>query len=408
MKVLIAGGGGYIGSHIAWYLVKAGHKPVVMDNWSSGRPERVDGIDLSTAEAQERPKARAAFEHFAFDAAVFAVAPPLEARPQRLRASKMIPACVGGAVVLGELCARFGVANVVVLSSGAVYGATGLDGVPEDAPERPECLRGDVDLCMERIFGGYAAEGAFGLHVLRLFNVAGASPDGGNGEAHDPERHLVPVAIRALLKGVRLPVWGAHLATPDGSAVRDFVHVLDVAEAVRLCLEGPPRRGHACYNVAAGRGTSVREVIAAAERVAGKSAAVVPGTPDVPVVGVRVGRIEKIQKALGWEPRHSAIEEILATQWDFARHVARDAPEDGPLSTEETSANLFGEVAFKLGFVRREDVALALRKQQEDVAAGRPHRLLGIVMLQENMITSAQLIEILRCYEQKPGGAQKA
>ncbi len=408
MKVLIAGGGGYIGSHIAWYLVKAGHKPVVMDNWSSGRPERVDGIDLSTAEAQERPKAKAAFEHFSFDAAVIAVAPPLEARPQRLRASKLIPACVGGAVVLGELCARFGVASVVVLSSGAVYGETGLDGAPEDAPERPECLRGDVDVCVERIFGGYAAEGAFGLHVLRCFNVAGASLDGSNGEVHNPERHLVPVVVRALARGARLPVWGANLATPDGSAVRDFVHVLDVAEAVRLCLEGPPRRGHACYNVSAGRGTSVKEVIAAAERVTGKSAAVVPGVPDVPVVGVRVGRIEKIRKSLGWEPLHSSIEEIVGTQWNFVRRTAQEAPEEGQLATAETSSNLFGEVAFKLGFVQRQDVERALRMQQQDVAAGRPHRLLGIVMLQENMITSAQLIEILRCYERTPEGEQKA
>jgi len=408
MKVLIAGGGGYIGSHVAWYLVKAGHKPVVMDNWSSGRPERVDGIDLATAEAQERPQARAVFEHFSFDAAVFAVAPPLEARPQRLRASRMIPACVGGAAVLGELCARFGVANVVLLSSGAVYGDTGLDGALEDSPERPGCLRGDLDLCLERILGGYAAEGAFGLHVLRLFNVAGASLDGDNGEAHEPERHLVPNVITALLKGARLPVWGANLATPDGSAVRDFVHVLDVAEAVRLCLEGPLRRGHVCYNVATGRGTSVREVIAAAERAAAKSAAVVLGTPDAPMVGVRVGRIEKIQKALGWEPRHSGIQEILQTQWRFACRMAQEAPESGRLAAEETSANLFGEVALKLGFVRREDIERALRKQQEDVAAGRPHRLLGIVMLQENMITSAQLLEILRCYELKPAGEEQS
>lgn len=406
MKVLIAGGGGYIGSHVAWYLVKAGHIPVVFDNWSNGRPERVDGIDLSTGEAHERPKAKVAFEHFSFDAAVYAVAPPLEARPQRPRASKFIPSSVGGAVVLGELCARFGVTNVVVLSSGAVYGDTGMDGASEDTPERPECLRGDMDMCIERIFGGYAAEGAFALHVLRLFNVAGANPDGSNGEVHDPERHLVPVLVKALCRGARFPAWGTNLPTPDGSPLRDFVHVMDVAEAVRLCLEDPSRRGQVCYNVSSGRGTSVREVIRAAERVTGKSVNLVTGTPEVPVVAVRIGRSDAIQNALGWEPRHSGLDEILSTQWNFAHGAHEQASKEKPSPVAETSAHLFGEVAIRLGFVRPADVERALRLQQEEVDAGKPHRLLGIVMLQEGMLTGAQLIEILRCYERQDGEEQ--
>ncbi len=407
MKVLIAGGGGYIGSHVAWYLVKAGHMPVVLDNWSNGRPERVDGIDLATGEAHERPKARAVFDHFSFDAAVFAIAPPMDARPQRVRASKLIPSAVGSAVVLGELCARLGVANVVVLSSGLVYGDTGLEGAAEDAPERPQCLRGDVDLCIERIFGGYAAEGAFALHVLRLFNVAGANPDGSNGEAHEPERHLIPVLARALGRGARVPIWGAHLPTPDGSPVRDFVSVMDVAEAVRLSLEDPSRRGQVCFNISSGRGTSVTEVVRAAERVTGTSVHTVPGTPDVPVMAVRVGRSEAIQKALGWEPRHSALDEIFGTQWNFVRCAQAQAAEEKPPPAAETSAHLFGEVAIRLGFVRRQDVERALRIQEEEVAARKPHRLLGIVMLQEGMLTGAQLIEILRCYERQDGEERK-
>ena len=398
MKVLVAGGGGYVGSHVARYLRRAGHVPVVLDDWSAGRPDRVDGIEVVTANASERTKAGAVFEHFSFDAAVAAVAPRPEPRPARLRPERCFPVYVGSAVVLSELCALFGVKTIVLLSSGAVYGETPCEGVAETGTVAPVCVRGEACACAEKVFGGYAARGAFALTVLRLFNVAGGQSDGAQGEACEPERHLVPSVLGALAAGTPFTLWGDGLPTPDGTAVRDLVHVEDVAEAVRLSIEKPPGGGTACYNVSGGRGYSVREVIAAAEGVAGTSLSVAPAGTCPEQAACRVGRNGRLMYDLGWEPRHSRLDHVLASQWRFMQTRAAARAAQTPHAAE-TSAHLFGSVAVKLGFVTPGDVTRALELQRDEVLAGKPHRLLGLLLLDAGMLTNAQLIEILRHYE---------
>jgi UDP-glucose 4-epimerase len=400
MKVLVAGGGGYIGSHCAWYLRRGGHVPLVLDNWNGGRADRVAGLDVVTADADDRARARAAFEHFKFDALVFAVAPHPMPRPARALPEHLCPALLGSGVVLSELCTRFEVGRVVLLSTGHVYGETPPQGAEESAPVRPVCLEGEASVCLEGIFGCYASRGSFSLTTLRLFRVAGAEPERDNGEEHLPERHAIPQCLYALLNGRRFTLWGPSLPTPDGTAVRDFVHVLDVAEAVRLSLEQPSPPPAAVYNVCTGRGTSVREVMAEAERVANRTLIVEPGGAGGEPAAWRVGRRDTIHDALGWEPRHSTLAEIVGSQWEFllARSRTRqDARENGTAGSG--SAELIGEVAVKLGFVRPEDVTRALAIQEEDARAGRPRRLLGLVMLEAGIISNAQLIEILRYYD---------
>ncbi len=405
MKVLIAGGGGYIGSHCAWYLVRGGHVPVVLDNWTGGRADRVEGMDVVTADADDRSKARIAFEHFKFDALLFSVAPRPVPRPARQLPEQLCPTLLGSGVVLAELCARFGVQKVIVLSSGAVYGQTDPAGVSEEAPQSPCCLPGEVAVSLERVFRCYAGYEAFALTVLRLFNVAGAEPEGTIGEERFAERHLIPTCLKALRDGSPFTLWGDNLPTPDGSAVRDFVHVLDVAEAVRLSLERPSPPRLAVYNVCSGTGRSVREILAAGEAVAQRTLTVEAGGPRENQVAWRVGSPRRIREELGWEQRHSSLEEILQTQWVFLQaRGGEDAPAQKTAPGEASSAELFGEVAVKLGFVGPQDVKRALAIQREDAKASKPRRLLGLVMLEEGIITNAQLIEILRYYEKRETG----
>ena len=173
MKVLIAGGGGYIGSHLAWELHRGGEVPIVLDNWRGGRPDRLTGLDVVTADADERSRARIAFEHFKFDACVFAVAPPAVPRPARFLPEQLLPSLLGSAVILGELCARFKVGNVVLLSSASLYGTTPPEGVDEEGAQAGRGLSASATRSLEGIFRAYAEEGAFSLTVLRLFTVAG-------------------------------------------------------------------------------------------------------------------------------------------------------------------------------------------------------------------------------------------
>jgi len=401
MKVLIAGGGGYIGSHLAWDLHRAGEVPIILDNWRGGRPDRLAGLDVVTADADERSRARIAFEHFKFDACVFAVAPPAVPRPARFLPEQLLPSLLGSAVVLGELCARFRVGKVVVLSSASVYGATPPEGVDEERPLEGSGLAASAARSLEGIFGAYAREGAFSLTVLRLFSVAGADSGGKLGEEHLPERHLVPCCLTALRDGRPFTLWGEKLGTPDGTAIRDFVHVLDVVKAVKLSLDHDEAQPVRTYNVSSGVGNSVRRVLEAAEGITGRKLTVAGGGRDEGVVACSVGRSERIRSELRWEPAHSSLEKILKTQWEYLLKRGEDARGVRGAEEEEPPVERFGEVAVKLGFVRPEDVERALRVQKEDAARGRPRRLLGLVMLEEGIITNAQLIEILRYYDRK-------
>lgn len=401
MKVLIAGGGGYIGSNIAWYLLKGGHVPVVLDNWSASNYEGIAGIDSISAEANRCRSATTAFEHFKFDAVIFSVAPPPVARPMASKAEQVFPATLGSGVVLSELCAKHGVKRVILLSSGRVYGDTPEEGVSEDAPLRPLDLQARADACNEQVFQAYGEQETFSLTILRLFNVAGAGFGGKYSERHHPERHVIPALLSAQASGKKFVIWGDGLATSDGTAVRDFVHVQDVAEAVRLNLEKPLNKKTDIFNVASHKGYSVKEVIEVVESLTDKEVAFECRPDSALRAACRVGDNTRILKALGWEPRYSLIQDIIASQWEALKQTLAeaDSQEDEEAALAE-SAELFGEIAVKLGFITQDDIKKALAVQKKDIAQGKPHRLIGLVMLEEGMIDNAQLIELLRYYDQ--------
>jgi len=393
MKVLIAGGGGYIGSFLAWHLRDYGFAVVVQDNWQGGEADRVRSFDVVSCPCDRKPEARTPFEHFTFDAVVFAVGPAWTPRPAVPPPELFLPSYVGSAVVLSEMCARFGVKHVVVLSDGAVYGDTGPEGVPEDAPAKSESLRSAGALACERIFSAYAACGSYAVTVLRLFGVAGADPSGGRGERHKPERHVIPCCLEAIRGNVPFTVWGTEYPTPDGTAARDYLHVLDVVEAVRLVLEKPQASGIRLYNICSGRAHTVRAVLKEAAEVTTVAPEIIEGPAAPQSPAWRVGNAQRLRKELGWKPLRSDLRSILESQWEFLQV-------EKPRELTET-AERFGQVAVKLGFVTPEEVRRALAIQQEDARSGRPRRLLGLVLLEEGLIDNQQLIEILKYYERR-------
>ncbi len=402
MKVLIAGGGGYIGSHLAWYLLKAGHVPVVFDNWSSGRSSRVEGIDAVPGNAANIHSTLSVFENFRFDALVYAIAPPRVRPPRVWSVDDVFPVHVPASVVLSNLCSRFSVKRVVFLSSASVYGETTEQGAGEadSAVLSPFTAEGKALSCCEEIFNAYCEQGLFSLTILRLFTVAGAAFDRKTGDHPDTSFQLLPSALQALKSGGPFQLCSSHPETPDGSAVRDYVHLHDVSEAVRLTLECPFSNTPNIYNVSSGYGRSAKEVITEVEKCVGETLSVTFKEVKEKQAPFLIGKNTKITEELGWEPRFSSLEEMVASQWDYMLHqVEADSIEESGFQVQDEGAELFGEMAVKLGFATEADIKQALKIQQHDITNGRPHRLIGLVMLEEGMIDNAQLIELLKYYE---------
>jgi UDP-glucose-4-epimerase GalE len=223
-------------------------------------------------------------------------------------------------LILLDAAAAAGARTFVFSSSAAVYGEPQSTPIAEDHPTRPTNPYGETKLAFERALAWHAGPLGLAAVSLRYFNAAGASPDGTHGERHDPETHLVPNVLRAAVSGEPVAIYGDDYPTPDGTAVRDYIHIEDLAEAHRLALERGARAGRAeAYNLGNGDGWSVRQVIDAARRVTGRPipTAVAPRRPGDPAR--LVAAAGRAREALGWRPRHSAIEDILLSAWRYAR-----------------------------------------------------------------------------------------
>lgn len=325
--VLVAGGAGYIGSHSCKALHAAGYQPVVFDNLSTGhewavrwgpfhRGDILDDNALQMAIDQYRP---AAIMHFAADALVgeSVVDPAKYYRNNSF-----------GSFTLIEAARRNGIRHIVFSSTCASYGVPDSWPIAEDQPQRPINAYGSSKLIVEQMLAHYETAYDMTSVSLRYFNAAGASPDGDLGEAHDPETHLIPLAIDAAL-GTRplLKVFGTDYPTPDGTAIRDYIHVVDLAEAHVAALGYLERGGITTQlNLGTSKGLSVREIIAAVEaelnvRVPYVDGPRRPGDPSVLVADAR-----KAVSVLGWEPRHSALHEIIASACRWHRAALAAGP----------------------------------------------------------------------------------
>lgn len=320
--VLVTGGAGYVGAHACKALARAGLKPVTLDDLSAGNRDAVrwgpmevgDVGDPSFVTATIRRHRPDCVMHFAARAYVGeSVADP----------ARYYAANVAGTLTLLDAMRREGVRRIVFSSSCAVYGAPTALPIDEEAPAAPINPYGRTKLIAEWALADHAA--AYGLEwtALRYFNAAGADPDGEIGEDHDPEPHLIPLALRATLPGgAALRVLGTDYDTPDGTAIRDYIHVADLADAHVAALNHLARGGESgCFNLGAERGHSVREIVAAVERATGRRPATEmaprrPGDPPRLIADARRAR-----EVLGFAPtRSSDIDTIVADAW---RWIAR-------------------------------------------------------------------------------------
>ena len=315
--VLVTGGAGYIGSHAAKALRRAGYGVVIYDDLSAGHRTAALGAPLVEGDIHDGPRvARALREHRV--EAVMHFAAWLSVSDSVANPRGYYWNNVAGTLALLEAMTSTGVGRLVFSSSAAVFGDPTETPIAESHPTRPVNAYGETKLAIERALPHY--ERAYGLRSisLRYFNAAGADPEGELGEDHEPEPHLVPRAIDAALGGEPLEVFGDDYPTPDGTCLRDYVHVTDLAAAHVLALRALERGAPAgVYNLGAGRPVSVREVIAAVERVTGRSvpSRVAPRRAGDPAV--LFASSVAIARDLGWRPEHGDLETIVRTAWQW-------------------------------------------------------------------------------------------
>jgi len=324
VRVLVTGGAGYIGSVIVSRLLARGHAVTALDDLSRGHAAAVaPGAHLVAGDVRDGSLVAGLLRDEGCEAVVHmaALAEVAEsvARPDVYREVN-----VGGTEALLGAMRAAGVARLVFSSTAAVYGAPDTVPIGESAPLRPENPYGETKLAAERLLAAASRHGPDSL-ALRYFNACGA--DGPCGEDHDPESHLVPLALRAARDGDELSVYGDDYPTPDGTCVRDYVHVVDLADAHIAALEGLPPGAGAC-NLGTGTGASVLEVLAAVEAVTGRdlrrrTVARRPGDPPS-----LVASNERAARLLGWRPRRT-LRDAVADAWAWLQEHPRGYEDRG-------------------------------------------------------------------------------
>lgn len=318
MKLLVTGGAGYVGSHCVRHLCDSGHAVTVLDNLSQGHRAAVDpraafvAGDIGDRLTLDRVLSNGGFDgalHFAAHLNVGeSVSEPLKYYENNVAKTVALLAALRDA----------GVKRMIFSSTAAVYGEPPAVPITEEMPKAPINPYGHTKLAMEWALQDCAAAWGLGSVSLRYFNASGASADGTIGEDHDPETHLIPLVLQAALgQREHIAIYGRDYPTPDGTCVRDYVHVEDLAAAHRLALESIVEGQAERYNVGTGRGHSVLEVIESARRVTGrdipaKDAPRRPGDPPSLYASA-----DKLRRALGWTPRYADIDAIVASAWKW-------------------------------------------------------------------------------------------
>jgi UDP-glucose-4-epimerase GalE len=321
MRVLVTGGAGYIGSHAMKELRRAGHQAVALDDLRLGHRAATLGAPLVEAAVHDRAAVEGALRTHRIDA-VLHFAAYCYVGESVLQPGKYYANNVVGTLSLAEACIAAGVPAFVLSSTCATYGEPERIPIDEDTPQRPVNPYGRSKLMAEQLLCDLAAANPrFRPVFLRYFNAAGCDPEGELGEDHSPETHLIPNAINAALgrqKGLEL--FGDDYPTPDGTCVRDYIHVVDLASAHVLALEHAVDGGRQrAFNLGNGRGFSVEQVVDAVRRVSGADFEVVvrprrPGDPPVLVAAA-----ERARRELGWRPRLDDLDAIVRTAFEWMR-----------------------------------------------------------------------------------------
>lgn len=317
-NVLVTGGAGYIGSHACKALAKAGYTPVTYDNLVYGHTwavkwgpfEEGDILDrqrLSEVIARHQPEAVMHFAAFAY------VGESVENPGKYYRNN------VAGSLTILEAMRDHGIRNIVFSSTCAVYGNPEAIPIPEDHPTQPINPYGFSKYTVERMLEDFSHVHNMRYVSLRYFNAAGADPDAEIGEDHDPETHLIPLVLDvAAGRRENVKIFGTDYDTPDGTCIRDYIHVSDLADAHVLGLEHLKGTGqNHIFNLGNGDGHSVKAVIETARKITGKNIAAIESARRSGDPALLVGSSERIKKFLGWNPNHATIDDIIQTAWNW-------------------------------------------------------------------------------------------
>lgn len=318
-KILVTGGAGYIGSHTVQLLLERGYDVAVVDNLSKGHrhnvpPDRLFQLDLGETHALAELIRQTRTEAVIHFAAFIAVGESMR-EPARYFTNN-----VGGSLSLLTAMVETGVKHIVFSSTAAVYGNPHATPILESFPIQPVNAYGETKVMVETLLRWFDQIHRLTSVCLRYFNASGADPEGRLGEEHDPETHLIPLLLRALVTGEPVTIFGDDYPTPDGTCIRDYIHVNDLAEAHILAVEHLMAGGASDqFNVGTGVGHSVMEMIRAVEEVTGKKVPYAIGPRREGDPPALVAASDKLRTQLAWQPRYSDLRTIVQHAWNFAK-----------------------------------------------------------------------------------------
>lgn len=319
MNILVTGGAGYIGSHVVEELQKSGFTPIVYDNFSTGHAAAVpEDVQLVEGDIHDVRFAKHIMEQFEIDAVIHFAASSLVGESM-VDPAKYYFNNVEGSLHLLEAMRGAGVDRIVFSSTAAVYGEPEQVPITEDSKLQPTNVYGRSKLMIEKMLADYDMAYDFRYVALRYFNAAGASPTRDIGEDHNPESHLIPLILKTA-QGVRkqVAIFGTDYPTEDGTCIRDYIHVCDLAKAHVLALQHLLKGGGSrIYNLGSENGFSVRQMIDCAKRVTAVDFTVVEEARRAGDPAVLIASSEKIRSELGWLPEHSSVEEVIGTAWKW-------------------------------------------------------------------------------------------